>query len=91
MPKAELGFLGSCFFIGVIFSIYYVPRLSDEYGRLTYIKQALIIQIMSQFGFILSTNIYQAYMCMLMMGLTFPGKSIVYYNYAIELTIQEHR
>ena len=38
MPKAELGFLGSCFFIGVMFSIYYIPRLSDEYGRLTYIK-----------------------------------------------------
>jgi hypothetical protein len=46
---------------------------------------------MSQLGFLLAENIYQAYILMLMMGLTMPGKSIVFYNYAIELTAPENK
>jgi len=33
-PKSEIGFLGSSFFIGIIISIAFVPRLSDSIGRL---------------------------------------------------------
>lgn len=47
--------------------------------------------MMSQLGFLLAENIYHAYILMLMMGLTMPGKSIVFYNYAIELTAPENK
>ena len=36
-PKSRIGFLGSCFFIGIILTIYFVPKWSDQSGRLKYI------------------------------------------------------
>ena len=47
--------------------------------------------MMSQLGFLLAKNIYQAYILMLMIGLTMPGRYIVFLNYVIELTPPENK
>ena len=57
-PKEKIGFLGSCFFIGIIIAIYFVPKWADEHGRLKYILQAFGWQIVIQIGFIVATDIY---------------------------------
>lgn len=44
-PQKEIGFLGSCFFIGILSSITIVPKLADKYGRYYPIVSALWIQL----------------------------------------------
>ena len=38
-----------------------------------------------------TNNLSQAYFFMFMLGLTFPGKNIIWYNYALEITADEWR
>ena len=42
-PKKEVGFIGSCFFIGIILSITWVPPLADSYGRLPLILISMMV------------------------------------------------
>ena len=41
--QAQLGFFGSSFFIGVLFAISFVPRMSDGVGRIPFIFSAVIV------------------------------------------------
>lgn len=46
-PQSEIGFLGSCFFIGIIISVAFAPKVSDEKGRLMILRASLFLQIVS--------------------------------------------
>lgn len=85
MPKAYIGFFASCFFLGIIVAIYFVPRYSDEKGRLAVIIVSIFLQLFVQVGLIVSDNLYFAYFCMFCLGCTFPGKNIILYNYTMEI------
>lgn len=91
MPASKTGFLGSCYFIGIIMSIYYVPLLSDQNGRFKYIAGSIVVQIVGQTGLIFTQNINHAYLFMLCIGITFPGRSIILYNYALELVLPAYK
>lgn len=85
LPQAYIGFFASSFFIGVIIAIYFVPRYSDANGRLTLIVGSITLQMLAQLGMIASDNILFVYFCMFCLGLTFPGKNIIFYNYVMEI------
>ena len=87
----EIGFIGSSYFIGLIFAVLIVPKLADSYGRVQQIRIALLIQTISQVGLIWTNNLIQAYFFMFMLGLSAPGKNVVWYNYALEITTDKWR
>lgn len=91
MPKAYLGFFASCFFLGIMCAIYVVPSYADNNGRLLVILASISLQLFAQLGIWLSDSIYFGYFCMFCIGATFPGKSIILYNYSIEILRAENR
>lgn len=46
-PKKELGFIGSCFFIGIISTMFWMPVLSDKIGRQYLVLVSLFVQLVS--------------------------------------------
>jgi len=84
--KQRIGFLGACFFIGVIFASTLVPvgYLSDILGRKWLFVGTLVVMITSLLGFLFATSLDQLYIFMFMFGATFPGRIIVGINYAYE-------
>ena len=91
MSQSDVGFLGSCFFIGIIASILWVPKFADTYGRLPCILIALSLQVISLIGVYISTNIRVTYFFLFSLGMTFPGKNIIWYNYCIEITKERYK
>ena len=85
-PKHEIGYLGSSFFFGIVSSVIWVPLLSDKYGRAPLIIFVLSLQLVAYSGLYLTTNIKMAYVCLACLGMTFPGKHIVCFNYVLEIT-----
>lgn len=90
-PTAELGFFGSSFFIGVISAVGLVPKFADSMGRYPFILMALLVQLVAQVGVIMTSSIYVAFFMEFLLGATFPGKSIVLYNYTMEACIPHWR
>ena len=88
--KARIGFLGACFFIGVLVASTVVPvgLLSDIIGRKWIFVTTLIILIVSEVGFIYASSLDMLYASMFLLGLTFPGRIIVGINYAQEFLLQ---
>ena len=85
-PKSRIGFLGACFFIGVLCASTVVPVgiLSDFYGRKWIFVGTLIILIIASIGFIYAKSLEELYVYMFLLGTTFPGRLIVGINYAQE-------
>lgn len=84
-PKKELGFIGSCFFIGIISTMFWMPVLSDRIGRRYLILASFLVQLVSYIVLYNTSNLYIAYGCLIAMGTTFPGKHVVLYNYCLEM------
>lgn len=84
--KKRIGFLGACFFIGVIVSSTFVPLgyLSDLYGRKWVFAGTIIIIVISQLGFLAAKNLDELYFCMFLSGFSYPGRMIVGLNYVTE-------
>lgn len=83
-PKKELGFIGSCFFIGIISTMFWMPVLSDRIGRSYLILASFFVQLVSYIVLYQTSNLYVAFGCLIFMGTTFPGKHVVAYNYCLE-------
>ena len=88
--KARIGFLGACFFIGVIVSSTIVPVgfLSDIVGRRWPFILTLVVLAIACFGFIVARSLDQLYIFMFLLGATFPGRLIVGTNYAQEFQLE---
>ena len=86
-PKARIGFLGACFFIGVLVASTIIPvgYLSDVIGRKWLFVGSIVFLQIACLGFIFATKLDQLYVFMFIFGLTFPGRIIVGINYAYEL------
>lgn len=84
--KARIGFLGACFFIGVLVASTLVPigLLSDLYGRKWVFVATLCILITACIGFLTAKSLEELYVYMFLLGMTFPGRLIVGINYAQE-------
>jgi len=84
--KGRIGFLGACFFIGVLVASTILPVgiLSDMVGRKWIYVATLAILVISSFGFIIATTLDELYVYMFLLGITYPGRMIVAVNYAYE-------
>lgn len=84
--KSRIGFLGACFFIGVLVASTILPVgiLSDIVGRKWIFVATLAILVISSFGFIIATTLDELYVYMFLLGITYPGRMIVAVNYAYE-------
>lgn len=84
--KKRIGFLGACFFIGVLVASTVMPvgLLSDIIGRKWIFIGTLGLLIIACLGFMFAHSIEELYVYMFLIGITFPGRIIVGINYAQE-------
>ena len=89
--KSRLGFLGACFFIGVISasSLCPVGYLSDKFGRKWVFVCTMISEIISCYILMIATSLDMLYLGMYVMGLGHPGRFIVSMAYADEFLTQK--
>lgn len=82
--KERIGFLGACFFIGVLVASTIIPvgMLSDWYGRRYLFLGTLATLLCSCVGFLLAKSLDELYIYMFLLGISFPGRLIVATNYA---------
>jgi MFS family permease len=84
--KSRIGFIGACFFIGVLIGSTIIPLgfLSDILGRKWIFVGSICFLMLACFGFLFATTIEELYIYMLLYGITFPGRLIVGQNFAYE-------
>ena len=71
-------------------TIWWVPSLSDTYGRRYPMLAAIFFQLVAYVLLYYTTSLNVAYLCMMTMGATFPGKHVVVYNYIMEICPATH-
>jgi MFS family permease len=84
--KKRIGFLGACFFVGVLIASTIMPMglLSDMFGRKWIFVGTLGILIVACLGFMFAHSLEELYVYMFLLGITFPGRMIVGINFAQE-------
>lgn len=84
--KQHIGFIGACFFIGVIISSSLIPVgwLSDRYGRKWIFVFSLILEIIACYWIIIGSQLFVLYTCLIILGLSHPGRCVVGVSYADE-------
>ena len=80
----EIGLIGSCFMLGIVFGCITIARLGDIYGRRPIFILGMMLQIIGIFGIIVSSNLYLAYFYTLLLGLSITGKLYVGFTYLQE-------
>lgn len=82
--KQRIGFLGACFFIGVLCASTIVPvgLLSDFYGRKWIFIGTIVVLIIACVGFLYAKSLEELYVYMFLVGASFPGRIIVGINFA---------
>lgn len=80
----QIGFLGSAFFVGVIFGLVTLPGIADVYGRRNPFIFTLVVSCVAQLGLLITSNFNWAVLFMILCGITFPGKNVVGLNYLVE-------
>jgi len=55
--QSNIGFLGSSYYIGIVLAMIVIPALSDCYGRKTVFLSTMVLQVISQYGLIISENL----------------------------------
>jgi MFS family permease len=80
----EIGFFGTCFFIGMMVASFTMPPLSEIYGRKFIINMANIAQFSGFLLFVLVQNVNLYYFLMFVMGTSYNIKLNIGYNYMME-------
>lgn len=88
--KYKVGLLGSMFFAGIVTGMLFVPALADNLGRKWVFISSLSVAQFGQMGLMWTTNIYEAYVYMFLIGLAFAGRIIVGISYHIEFNLKEN-
>ena len=70
---------------GIIFSLLFVPLISDKYGRKNVFCGSILLSIMAQFGLIVSENYQITLILIAVFGMAWPGISLVGLIYGLEL------
>jgi MFS family permease len=76
--KQRIGFLGACYFIGVLFACSIVPvgYLSDIFGRKWPFVLSVILLAFACLGLLISSTLTELYVYMFLLGASFPGRMI---------------
>ena len=89
--KSHIGFLGSCIFIGIMASTFWVPNVADTYGRRLPALCSILIQLIGFIIIAFADSLHWAYLGMILFGMSFPGKLVVHFNYCIELCPSQYK
>lgn len=91
--KSRLGFLGACFFLGVITASSIIPvgYLSDRFGRKWVFVGTMVSEIISCYILLTATSLDYLYIGMFIMGTGHPGRFIVAVAYADEFLTQRQK
>lgn len=84
-PQAELGLIGTSFFVGVIVAVFFVPSACDRYGRRIFFVGTLALQLIALVGLCFAQSLLTACAFVFLLGLAHPAKNIVAFNYCLEL------
>ena len=82
--QSEVGSIGACFFVGIMISMMWAPKTSDKIGRYPMICITLLAQMIALIGIYYSNSIKQARCAMALLGMSHPGKNIIFFNYLLE-------
>ena len=82
---AELGYVGSSFFVGTFFGSFVLPRLADIYGRKPIFVLGLCLYLITIAILYFSTNLYVLYATLVLGGISETGRYYVAYVYAVEI------
>lgn len=84
--KSRIGFMGACFFAGVISASSLLPvgYLADLYGRKWVLVGTMISEIISCYILLVATTLNGLYIGLYVMGLGHPGRFVVAINYVDE-------
>lgn len=83
-PSFEIGFFGSCFFIGYVSSCLVFPPLADKYGRKKFILLALAIQGTCFLVLLFVPNMLVYYVVIFIFGSSVPLKNMIAYTHLME-------
>lgn len=81
-------FAQSCFMAGVILGAVIFARLSDDYGRLTVLRIAMPLEIVSALGLALSPSIYVFIFFKFIQGIGSNGRALT--GYLLRMLIVLH-
>ena len=90
-PKTRICLLGSSMLAGVLIGFLFVPRFADIYGRKIPLIATMVLTFCVQIALLFCESLSHAIFLMCFIGMTFPGKIIVGYNYLLEFTLDEYR
>ena len=80
----QIGFFGSCFFLGYISSCLIFPPLADHYGRKKFIVAVQIEQGLCYLMFLFVPNSYVYYVVIFIFGSSVPLKNMIAYTHLAE-------
>jgi len=80
----EIGFFGSCFFLGYISSCLVFPPLADKYGRKKFIIFVQIEQALCYLVYLFLPYQYLYYLTIFIFGSSVPLKNMVAYTHLAE-------
>jgi MFS family permease len=80
----EIGFFGSCFFLGYISSCLVFPPLADKHGRKIFIIAVQIEQGLCYLALIFLQNSFNYYVCIFIIGSSVPLKNMIAYTHLME-------
>jgi MFS family permease len=86
LEKETISFIGSAYFLGMLMSLFIIPRLSDIYGRRTIFLATIISQLLCQFDLlILASSFSEAIVAMFILGFSTGSRITACYVYIVEL------
>lgn len=83
--QSEIGMIGASFFIGIMISMCWAPKFSDKYGRYPLTLMTFSAQLLSLIGLYFSHTIEMTAFFMVFLGMSHPGKNIIFFNYLLEM------
>lgn len=85
--KYRVGLLGSFYFMGIVFTVLFIPLFSDKwFGRKKVLIVIFVFQLVAMLALILVTSLDSAYVWMFIIGACFPGRIFLALTYSIEFT-----
>jgi MFS family permease len=89
--KSEIGMIGASFFVGIMISMCWAPQFSDRYGRYGLAIATFTAQLLALFGLYLSHDIHLTSIFMILLGMSHPGKNIIFFNYLLEMVPSKYK
>jgi len=89
-PQWQIGLLGSSVFIGTVVT-FFVPVLSDKYGRKTFFQVGVAINLIAYTFIMVNTSFWVQCVLLFIVGLNSPTTYVIGFGYLQELVGNKHK